>query len=462
MNSGGPRRTSAQQRHLVDVGDCLSESPEDPNPPQRTRCWIVNGPDASCKGRCGEKFNKKNHCHCNKKCDKHNNCCSDYKKLCSGGASNDVGGGHSGSTSHRDIDPDLNEATHDHYSDNDPVSNKVNHDEHSDASCKGRCGEKFNKKNHCHCNKKCDKHNNCCSDYKKLCSGGASNDVGGGHSGSTSHREVDISNEEIKEVSEILYKSDINKATEADVTLNKQEMAQNTKEKDDLCEEPLYQYVNEEIFERPTYKSFISLLDNYDRRTGTDETYTEDEAAEQDIFLKEMMKTNVMKELYKFFHKKGLCKNDQEFVDDLKKMWFGLYSRSSGEQDSSGFEHVFVGEVKKGKVSGFHNWIRFYLLEKKGMVNYHSHNYDGPLTSYPDVLGKQFAWDGFYKEVGTQIIGSSPEFDFALYTLCFMSRPGKKCKVSLDGHELAIQTYEWTKSTYNNGKKFIATAYLTF
>lgn len=295
-----------------------------------------------------------------------------------------------------------------------------------------------------------------------MCSGGASNNIGGGHSESNYHRENDISKEEIKAVSEILYKSDVNKAADSDITLNKQEMARNTKGKEDLCEEPLYQYVNEEIFKRPTYKAFISLLDNYDRKTGTDETFTQEEIKEQEMFLQEILKTKVMKELYKFFNKKGLYKNEQEFVDDLNKMWFGLYSRSSGEQDSSGFEHVFVGEVKKGIVSGFHSWIRFYLLEKKGILDYFSHNYDGPWTNYPDILGKQFHWEGFHKEVGTQIIGSSPEFDFALYSLCFISRPGRKCTVSLGGHEIAIQTYQWTKTSYDNDKKFIATAYCAF
>ena len=117
--------------------------------------------------------------------------------------------------------------------------------------------------------------------------------------------------------------------------------------------------------------------------------------------------------------------SEQEFVSDLKNMWFGLYSRSKEERDSSGFEHIFSGEVRKGKVTGFHNWIRFYMQEKEGLVDYYSHIYDGPWDSYPDVLAMQFNWDGYYKEVGSAFIGSSPEFEMALYSLCFIARPGK-------------------------------------
>merc|ERR1711962_1277664 len=47
----------------------------------------------------------------------------------------------------------------------------------------------------------------------------------------------------------------------------------------------------------------------------------------------------------------------------LKTMWFDLYPRSgsSSIDDTSGFEHVMVGEYKSNSVvNGFHNWISFY------------------------------------------------------------------------------------------------------
>ena len=45
--------------------------------------------------------------------------------------------------------------------------------------------------------------------------------------------------------------------------------------------------------------------------------------------------------------------------------------KTSTRLDSSGFEHVFVGETKSGtEIVGFHNWIQFYLQEKNHHLDY--------------------------------------------------------------------------------------------
>ncbi|NWR07967.1 ENDOU endoribonuclease, partial [Paradoxornis webbianus] len=318
-------------------------------------------------------------------------------------------------------------------------------------SCEGRCGEPFSDGDECHCHRGCVAEGNCCEDHERHC----------GHAGFSRSRDS-ITDQELLQLSERLHGLDHNRARPGDIALNPQHRAGpgDTGDKRDLSPQPLYKHVNERLFSKPTYASFIKLLDNYQRATGTEEEVTAEELQEQERFLQEVMRTELMGELFAFLRGKNRYSSQQEFVQDLKEIWFGLYSRGDGERDSSGFEHVFSGEVKKGKVSGFHNWIRFYLLEKQGAVNYFSHNFDGPWDSYPDVLGLQFSWDGFYKEVGSAFIGSSPEFEFGLYSLCFLARPGRACHLSLGGHPLSVQTFPWTKSTSESGRSFIATAYV--
>lgn len=50
-------------------------------------------------------------------------------------------------------------------------------------------------------------------------------------------------------------------------------------------------------------------------------------------------------------------------------MWFRTYTREVRD-DSSGFEHVFVGESRDGKIMGLHNWIQFSDQEQKRKLDY--------------------------------------------------------------------------------------------
>ncbi|KNC80689.1 hypothetical protein SARC_06938, partial [Sphaeroforma arctica JP610] len=45
------------------------------------------------------------------------------------------------------------------------------------------------------------------------------------------------------------------------------------------------------------------------------------------------------------------------------------------QNDTSGFEHVFVGEVRNGEVMGLHNWIQFFVEEKAGKIDYKGYIY---------------------------------------------------------------------------------------
>ncbi|KAF7200849.1 uridylate-specific endoribonuclease A isoform X1 [Nothobranchius furzeri] len=318
-------------------------------------------------------------------------------------------------------------------------------------SCEGRCGFGTNSNFTCQCNPVCERYNDCCSDYAELCK------ADGGNVGNK------ITDAEIKALSETLYSMDSNRASSSELTINPQALVPDsqTGSQNDLSSEPLYLHLDEDaVFSKPTYAALLALLDNYNRMTGQVEDFSSQQLAEQETFIKEtMLNTELGRELFAFLNTKGVYTSEEEFVQDLKMMWFGLYSRNNNKLDSSGFEHIFAGEIKGGKVSGFHNWIQFYLLEKSGKLNYYSHSFDGPWTSYPDVMGLQFMWDGYYKQVGSAVIGCSPEFDLAIYSLCYIARPGKHCYLSLGGQQLIIQTYTWNNSSYGDGKKFIGSAY---
>ncbi|XP_040834971.1 LOW QUALITY PROTEIN: poly(U)-specific endoribonuclease [Ochotona curzoniae] len=389
------------------------------------------GETGSCVSRCKERFPRGGTCQCDSWCPRYGDCCADYMCLRAEDTKEpqpSLGLGEESGTA----------ATSSLYA--------------APGSCQGRCREAFDRHQPCHCDVHCLHFRNCCEDFQRLCEA---------HEGFSRSSDA-ISREELRSISERIYRADTNKARKEDIVLNSQNCISpsETGDRVDRCPEPLFSYVNEELFSKPTYAAFIRLLNNYQPATGHREHMGAQQLAEQQAFLREVMKTAIMREFCDFLLQQNRYDSEQELVDDLHNMWFGLYSRSGEERDSSGFEHVFSGEIKKGKVTGFHNWIRFYLQEKEGLVDYFSHVYDGPWDSYPDVLALQFSWDGFYKEVGSAFIGSSPEFEFALYSLCFIARPGRECQLSLGGHPLAIQTYTWDKSTYGNGRKYIATAYI--
>ena len=85
----------------------------------------------------------------------------------------------------------------------------------------------------------------------------------------------------------------------------------------------------------------------------------------------------------------------------------------------------FVGEIQKNKVIGFHNWVQFYLEEKRGNVDYKGYikprGQNNAVTNGDDnILTIQFTWNGYEKFVGSSFLGVSPEFEFVLYTMCFL------------------------------------------
>lgn len=194
----------------------------------------------------------------------------------------------------------------------------------------------------------------------------------------------------------------------------------------DHASQPLFSNVNEiKLKNTTTFSRLTSLLDNYERSTGVAERVTTEERTETNLFLDAVLETEVMKRAHKYLVSKGQSSSDlRHFKSQLHLIWFQLYHRQrNAGLDSCGFEHVFVGETKSGnEIIGFHNWIQFYLQEKNSHLDYKGYKArDHDLPDQDDhVLNLQFSWHGLVKPVGSTFIGTSPEFEMAIFTIVFL------------------------------------------
>ena len=140
----------------------------------------------------------------------------------------------------------------------------------------------------------------------------------------------------------------------------------------DTCPDPLFNHMNMEhpFWSSQTTTAFIALLDNYEREVGVAEKVTREEKVEMEEFLDAICSTPVMVFAFNWLRRNGVdkrCKknfrNMADFQTVLYDIWLAPYRRGKGN-DSSGFEHVFVGEEKNGKIMGLHNWIQCELQYK--------------------------------------------------------------------------------------------------
>jgi poly(U)-specific endoribonuclease len=261
-----------------------------------------------------------------------------------------------------------------------------------------------------------------------------------------------------------LWDLDFNRLQQGiDFAINVQE-GKKPYQKDDEATYPLFTSLDQrQIQSRPTYRTFCALLDNYTMETGEKESNSDKEKAEVRAFLQAIMETAPMQFCHKYCVANGehIPSDKEGFISLLQSIWFDLYGRSrGGPKDSSGFEHVFVGEVKEDKVSGFHNWIQLYLEEKKGSLDYRGYikprGQNEASTNDDDrILTLQFTWNGYEKSVGSSFIGTSPEFEMALYTTCFLVG-GEENQIQLD---TGIDVFTLNIRCYRMGSMQIGTSF---
>jgi poly(U)-specific endoribonuclease len=226
----------------------------------------------------------------------------------------------------------------------------------------------------------------------------------------------------------------------------------------DLATRPLFKFVDPNHLERPTFKAFLSLLDNYSADDGVGENVTKEEREENDAFLNLCADTAVMQYAHKWLaqHKK-VPATREGFIAALNTAWFGLYRRKT-PNDSSGFEHVFLGEREGDKVAGSHCWLQLRNEELAQRLNYKGRI--RPRRRVPrgfpeeQFISIQFEWMGQEKFISSSLVGTSPEFEMALYSLCWFS--GKEeSLVFLGPHKVSIKAF----TIRQHGGPFIGSAF---
>ncbi|KAA0192334.1 hypothetical protein HAZT_HAZT001445, partial [Hyalella azteca] len=186
-----------------------------------------------------------------------------------------------------------------------------------------------------------------------------------------------VSDGDIRQLTEELADLDVNNVAKF-ITVNIQRRT-TMHDRDDVSALPLFNYVASDAFKPETIRRFEALTDNYFLEVTEEEDAVLEEQAEVTAFLDAVVNTSVMEALERFLVDRDLINGTLR--SNLERIWFTVYSRYGTVLGTSGFEHVFIGELDAGTVGGFHNWIVFYREEQNGRVDYQGNIHLANLSS---------------------------------------------------------------------------------
>jgi poly(U)-specific endoribonuclease len=220
---------------------------------------------------------------------------------------------------------------------------------------------------------------------------------------------------------------------------------------------PLFKFVNPSVLKRPTFRALLDLRQMYNPQVDEEDTMSNEKEGKVYHFLEEIMNTSVMRYLHNYLldSERTTALSNEDFMSELFNKWFKPYYRGGTCDSSSGFEHVFLGELRDGNAIGMHNWIIAYAEELDGNFKFHY-----CIDATRRLITINSSWHGSEKPVNAFFVGTTPEFDFAMYTMVFYNNPDGETPVSVNKHELFVTTDSWddTDSTFLDSK-MIATVY---
>lgn len=256
-------------------------------------------------------------------------------------------------------------------------------------------------------------------------------------SSNNSYRQLNITDDELRNLTEDLFsRGEFDKHNiESNIKLNLQKKVNSTNVTDESIE-PLLT-IQDEINQIPSIELIKVLYDNYEYDSQIKEKVTDEMLKEQNNFLEVILQTNVMSRLMKWLTKKNFIAPDMLTRKEiLTRIWF-----TQIEGSTSAFERTFMAEnYWNTTVMGLQNWIYFNYLEARKEIDYigYMENLDlGNKGSLAKIVVKS---KGIIQPT-TIFIGTLPELEMALYTICYFARPNESCPVSLGGTKFHIFTH---------------------
>ncbi|KAI6222970.1 Endoribonuclease [Aphelenchoides fujianensis] len=220
----------------------------------------------------------------------------------------------------------------------------------------------------------------------------------------------------------------------------------------------LYKEVVSKALLKPSFSKLLALRPFFNPRAGVMELQSPEKDNKINEFLATVWSSRPFQLVLAYLTKKQhpWTVDEKTFKEAIRHIWFGVYSRADRKLGSSGFEHVFLGEIveKKMEVGGMHNWaiVHTHEVNKTDPLQYR-----GWIVKRADVIASgNFMWGRYEKKIGGFFLSTSPSFDFALLTLCFLTnRDDNRFQISVDGCEVEVQAYDLIQNT----RAFIGTVY---
>lgn len=250
-----------------------------------------------------------------------------------------------------------------------------------------------------------------------------------------------ISDEELYRISEKLFKmSSISISDKIKLNLQNRTVSTNgTLNITDIAKDPLF-YVEPELLDYPSIYIIRSLYDNYEQNASKKENRTLEKRMEENLLIDTFLNTNTMSTAMQWLSDNSFIDPDDfERKDTLRHIWFTQFDGTT-----SGFERIFVSEIYGGTdILGVQDWIYFEYLENLQRINYMGYVDKLELGDGASLLKFNFEMNGIIRPNATMFVGTLPELEMSLYTICFYARPNNLCPISLGGTKFNIFTHSF-------------------